>query len=236
MASNGIMARRSFHRIWIAGKKTLVKRVPDFVMSQSTARELLRHTSGESDDALLDAASLRFARLGRTHESTEVAGFFIVSNDVPWLNYMWFVYWCRSNDACSWRHFSGKSSPMREILNKQAARQEFHWRTIKSDGGAYILLFSVDFYLFFCWLLLAWTKSNWPEIGRRDRKARIFKLDHLSRILFFFNVSPDLLFVFLKPICRHFLFKFANKRLMLSFVFQKLCDIVWSIGAFQNLA
>ena len=28
MASNGIMARRSFHRIWIAGKKTLVKRAP----------------------------------------------------------------------------------------------------------------------------------------------------------------------------------------------------------------
>ena len=26
MASNGIMARPSFHRIWIAGKKTLVKR------------------------------------------------------------------------------------------------------------------------------------------------------------------------------------------------------------------
>ena len=28
MASNGITARRSFHRIWIAGKKTLVKRAP----------------------------------------------------------------------------------------------------------------------------------------------------------------------------------------------------------------
>ena len=28
MASNGITARRSFHRIWIAGKKTLVKRGP----------------------------------------------------------------------------------------------------------------------------------------------------------------------------------------------------------------
>ena len=28
MASNGIMARRSFHRIWIAGKKPLVKRAP----------------------------------------------------------------------------------------------------------------------------------------------------------------------------------------------------------------
>ena len=27
--SNGIMARISFHRIWIAGKKTLVKRAPD---------------------------------------------------------------------------------------------------------------------------------------------------------------------------------------------------------------
>ena len=26
MASNGITARRSFHRIWIAGKKSLVKR------------------------------------------------------------------------------------------------------------------------------------------------------------------------------------------------------------------
>ena len=28
MASNGVMARRSFHRIWMAGKKTLVKRAP----------------------------------------------------------------------------------------------------------------------------------------------------------------------------------------------------------------
>ena len=28
MASNRVMARRSFHRIWIAGKKTLVKRDP----------------------------------------------------------------------------------------------------------------------------------------------------------------------------------------------------------------
>ena len=28
MASNGVMARRSFHRIWIAGKKPLVKRAP----------------------------------------------------------------------------------------------------------------------------------------------------------------------------------------------------------------
>ena len=28
MASNGITARRSFHRIWIAGKKSLVKRAP----------------------------------------------------------------------------------------------------------------------------------------------------------------------------------------------------------------
>ena len=30
MASNGITARRSFHRIWIAGKKPLVKRAPVF--------------------------------------------------------------------------------------------------------------------------------------------------------------------------------------------------------------
>ena len=29
MASNGVMTRRSFHRIWIAGKKSLVKRAPD---------------------------------------------------------------------------------------------------------------------------------------------------------------------------------------------------------------
>ena len=29
MASNRVMARRSFHRIWIAGKKALVKRAPD---------------------------------------------------------------------------------------------------------------------------------------------------------------------------------------------------------------
>ena len=28
MASNRITARRSFHRIWIAGKKSLVKRAP----------------------------------------------------------------------------------------------------------------------------------------------------------------------------------------------------------------
>ena len=28
MASNGIVARRSFNRIWIAGKKPLVKRAP----------------------------------------------------------------------------------------------------------------------------------------------------------------------------------------------------------------
>ena len=28
MASNGVMARRSFHRIWIAGKKPLVKQAP----------------------------------------------------------------------------------------------------------------------------------------------------------------------------------------------------------------
>ena len=30
MASNGITARRSFHRIWIAGKKSLVTRAPDY--------------------------------------------------------------------------------------------------------------------------------------------------------------------------------------------------------------
>ena len=29
MASNGITARRSFHRIWIPEKKSLVKRAPD---------------------------------------------------------------------------------------------------------------------------------------------------------------------------------------------------------------
>ena len=29
MASNEITARQSFHRIWIAGKKSLVKRAPD---------------------------------------------------------------------------------------------------------------------------------------------------------------------------------------------------------------
>ena len=29
IASSGITARRSFHRIWIAGKKTLVKRAPE---------------------------------------------------------------------------------------------------------------------------------------------------------------------------------------------------------------
>ena len=29
MDSNRVMARLSFHRIWIAGKKTLVKRAPD---------------------------------------------------------------------------------------------------------------------------------------------------------------------------------------------------------------
>ena len=29
MSSNGIIAKRSFHRIWIAGKKSLVKRAPD---------------------------------------------------------------------------------------------------------------------------------------------------------------------------------------------------------------
>ena len=29
MASNGITARRIFHRIWIAGKKSLVKRAPE---------------------------------------------------------------------------------------------------------------------------------------------------------------------------------------------------------------
>ena len=28
MASNGVMTRRNFHRIWVAGKKTLVKRAP----------------------------------------------------------------------------------------------------------------------------------------------------------------------------------------------------------------
>ena len=32
MASNRVMARRSFHRIWIAGKKTLVKRDPDLIV------------------------------------------------------------------------------------------------------------------------------------------------------------------------------------------------------------
>ena len=33
MASNGITARRSFHRIWIAGKKSLVKRAPGHGLS-----------------------------------------------------------------------------------------------------------------------------------------------------------------------------------------------------------
>ena len=31
MASNGITARRIFHRIWIAGKKSLVKRAPGWL-------------------------------------------------------------------------------------------------------------------------------------------------------------------------------------------------------------
>ena len=30
IAGNGVMAKRSFHRIWIAGKKLLVKRAPDY--------------------------------------------------------------------------------------------------------------------------------------------------------------------------------------------------------------
>ena len=34
MASNGVMARRSFHRIWIVGKKTLVKRAPGELLPQ----------------------------------------------------------------------------------------------------------------------------------------------------------------------------------------------------------
>ena len=33
MASNGIIARRSFHRIWITGKKSLVKRAPGDVIN-----------------------------------------------------------------------------------------------------------------------------------------------------------------------------------------------------------
>ena len=37
MASNGITARLNFHRIWIAGKKSLVKRAPGntFIKGQS---------------------------------------------------------------------------------------------------------------------------------------------------------------------------------------------------------
>ena len=40
MASNRVMARRSFHRFWIVGKKTLVKRDPDIdVENYTTSRE-----------------------------------------------------------------------------------------------------------------------------------------------------------------------------------------------------
>ena len=36
MASNGVVARRSFHQIWIAGKKTLVKRAPSWLKDVMT--------------------------------------------------------------------------------------------------------------------------------------------------------------------------------------------------------
>ena len=38
MASNGITARRSFDRIWIAGKKSLVKRAPG--VSEETLKNM----------------------------------------------------------------------------------------------------------------------------------------------------------------------------------------------------
>ena len=46
MASNRIMARRSFHRIWIAGKKTLVKRAPDQHRSDINNLVLHQHLIG----------------------------------------------------------------------------------------------------------------------------------------------------------------------------------------------
>ena len=39
MASNGITARRSFHRIWIAGKKSLVKWAPGLILCLHPANE-----------------------------------------------------------------------------------------------------------------------------------------------------------------------------------------------------
>ena len=41
MASNGITARRNFHRIWIAGKKSLVKRAPGPILQM--IYELITH-------------------------------------------------------------------------------------------------------------------------------------------------------------------------------------------------
>ena len=40
MASNGITARRSFHRIWIAGNKPLVKRAPGHYQRCTTLTEM----------------------------------------------------------------------------------------------------------------------------------------------------------------------------------------------------
>ena len=49
MASNGITARRSFHRIWIAGKKPLVKRAPVYKFSSAAASEVVNMTPSGVD-------------------------------------------------------------------------------------------------------------------------------------------------------------------------------------------
>ena len=49
IASNGITARRSFHRIWIAGKKSLVKRAPESTQFlQAGSGHILVHLRGWS--------------------------------------------------------------------------------------------------------------------------------------------------------------------------------------------
>ena len=100
-----------------------------------------------------------------------------------------------------------------------------------SDGGAYCCFPWIYICFSFVYYLCEQKVIDQRLEGEIESEIRSFIQDGFL----FQNVSPDLLFVFLKPMCRHFLFKFAYKRLILPFVFQKLCDIVWPIGAFQNL-
>ena len=82
MASNGVMARRSFHRIWIAGKKPLVKQAPvqEQAMMSGNAGLFLTHWSPGDVAVILQVNTLRPRQNGRHFADGTFKHIFLIEN------------------------------------------------------------------------------------------------------------------------------------------------------------